>query len=239
MKTKNHNLMLIGFISVILGMVISLQFRAVQEDFLEGSNPLIRAQELNSAYSRLLSQRDELLEEITMLEAQLKTIEENASNESIIIKNLNSELQRFKLMGGFLSVEGPGIQMILDDPVGEEGNNEEINIIYEYDLINLLVNELNAAGAEAVSINDQRIIASTEIRTAGNSVSINQLPQYPPFVIKAIGNPDTLDGAVSQIFGIVSTMRDRGYFVEIKKLDLVGISKYQGAIGFDYARPVE
>ncbi|OPL07999.1 MAG: hypothetical protein AVO33_02685 [delta proteobacterium ML8_F1] len=239
MKTKNQNLLLIGTISVILGMVISLQFRTVQEDFLEGSNPLIRAQELNAAYSRLVSQRDELLTEIAALEAQLKSIEENASNESVIIRNLNEELQRYKLMGGFLDVEGPGIQMILDNPVDEDILKEDINIIYEYDLINLLVNELNAAGAEAVEINDQRIIATTEIRTAGNSVSINQLPQYPPFVIKAIGNPDTLDGAVSQIFGIVSTMRDQGYFVEIKKAEKISIKKYQGVIGFDFAQPVK
>lgn len=57
------------------------------------------------------------------------------------------------------------------------------------DLLLSLVNKMKDAGAEAISINGQRIITTTEISLAGNNVNINTVPTAPPYVIKAIGNP--------------------------------------------------
>ena len=65
-------------------------------------------------------------------------------------------------------------------------------IIHDEDLLRVL-NELCAAGAEAISINDQRIVATTEVRCAGPTVSVNNVRSAPPYVIKAIGNPKKFD----------------------------------------------
>ncbi|MCD6435060.1 MAG: DUF881 domain-containing protein [Clostridiales bacterium] len=236
MKKKSKNYLLIGVISMILGIIIIVQFRVVQGNFLEGSSPFTRLQELSSAYTKVLTERDVLLAEIDEYQTKLSDIENDASKDNVLIKNLAEELEEYKLFGGFLDVEGEGIQIILDNPVGKISKPTDINIIYEYDLINILINELNAAGAEAISINDERIISISEIRTAGNAVVINKVPKYPPFVINAIGNKTTLEGAVNQIFGIVSTMREMGYFVEVKKSDKLEILKYNGVIEFNYAK---
>ncbi len=239
MKKKSKNYLLIGIISMILGIIISVQFRVVQGNFLEGSNPFTRLQELNNAYTSVLAERDVLLSEIDEYQTKLNEIESDASRDNYLIKNLTNELEEYKLLGGFLDVNGEGIQIILDNPVNDISKSSDANIIYEYDLINILVNELNAAGAEAISINDERIISISEIRTAGNAVVINKVPQYPPFIIKAIGSKTTLEGAVNQRFGIVSTLREMGYFVEVKKNDQIEILKYNGIIEFNYAKTLK
>lgn len=239
MKKKSKNYLLIGIISMILGIIISVQFRVVQGNFLEGSNPFTRLQELNNAYTSVLAERDVLLSEIDEYQTKLNEIESDASRDNYLIKNLTNELEEYKLLGGFLDVNGEGIQIILDNPVNDISKSSDANIIYEYDLINILVNELNAAGAEAISINDERIISISEIRTAGNAVVINKVPQYPPFIIKAIGSKTTLEGAVNQRFGIVSTLREMGYFVEVKKDDQIEILKYNGIIEFNYAKTLK
>ncbi len=239
MKKKNKNYLLIGIISMILGIIISVQFRVVQGNFLEGSNPFTRLQELSNAYTTVLTERDVLLSEIDEYQTKLSEIESDASRDNILVKNISSQLEEYKLLGGFLDVQGEGIQIILDNPVNDIGKSSDVNIIYEYDLINILVNELNAAGAEAISINEERIISISEIRTAGNAVVINKVPQYPPFIIKVIGSKNTLEGAVNQRFGIVSTLREMGYFVEVKKSDQIEILKYNGIIEFNYAKTLK
>jgi len=239
MANKKSNYFYIIIVSIILGMIIAQQYKAVQAEFLEGANPFTRSQELMSAYEKALSERDILLSEIDILESKLTEIEESASNDNILVKNLTERLELYKLYAGFTDVTGEGIQIIIDNPVVQISNESEVNIIYEYNLLNVIVNELNAAGSEAISINDNRVINTTEIRSVGNSISINDVLNYPPFVIKSIGNKYTLEGAVNQIFGIVSIIRDKGYFVEVKKMDNIEINKYNGIVKFDYANTIK
>jgi len=101
------------------------------------------------------------------------------------------------------------------------------------------INELNSAGAEAISINEQRMVNNTEVRLAGNQVNVNTLPISPPFVIKAIGNSSTLDSAVNQRFGIVQNLQETGYYVEVRKADTIEIGAYNGSIKFRYANTVK
>ena len=109
MKKKSKNYLLIGLISMILGVIIAVQFRTVQGDFLEGSSPFTRLQELNNAYTTVSEERDTLLEEIDEYQTKLSDIENNASSDNILIKNLADELEEYKLFGGFLDVDGEGI----------------------------------------------------------------------------------------------------------------------------------
>ena len=65
-----------------------------------------------------------------------------------------------------------------------------------------MVNELKAAGAEAVSVNDQRLVAVSPVRCAGPTIFVNNTPQTPPYVIRAIGEPNTLETALNISGGI-------------------------------------
>lgn len=94
------------------------------------------------------------------------------------------------------------------------------------------------AGAEAISINDQRIIPSTGIICGGNIIDINKEKVGAPFVIKAIGLPEQLKG-VLRPGGYLETMKNDSIGVEYKKSNNIKIPKYTGTITYKYAEPVK
>ncbi len=228
----------IGIMSIILGIVISVQFRIVQTNFLEGVIPSQRAIELESELKKISEEKKNLMEELNNYEKKIKEIQESASQENELIKNLNKELEKYKIISGFKTVTGPGVQIVIDDPPSELGfENDGSIIMYRYDLLLSVINVLNSAGAEAISINDQRIISNTAIRYASNSVKINNMSTAPPFVIKAIGNPETLESALNFRFGIVWEMRENyNLHVNIKKMDELVIERYNEVIKFTHAQ---
>jgi len=231
----------IGIMCIILGIVLALQFRIVQDRYLEGAIPSQRALELESELKKIKLEKENLLNELSVYEKRLKEIEETAASENILIKNMKSELEKYKILAGFTTVKGPGVQVVIDDPPKDSQYSSEISTItIRYDLLLSLINVLNAAGAEALSINGQRVLSKTEIHYANNSVTINNIPTVPPFIIKAIGNSDTLESALNFRFGVVWDMRENyGLQVNIKKEDEIIIDRYNDIIKFKYAQPVE
>jgi len=225
----------IGLICVILGIILAQQAKIIQRDMLDGLSPRQKSGELVSELQKVRDEKQVLLDQITALEERIRDIESSESNENVLIKSLNEDLERYKMFAGLSDVEGQGIVITIDNPPVDMNYAYEANFVYDYHLLLSLVNELNAAGAEAISINEQRVTGTSEIRTAGNSININLIPQQAPFVVKAIGSSDTLDGAVNQRFGIVSQIRDKRYLIEVKKSDTVKISKFNGVVDFRHA----
>ena len=98
---------------------------------------------------------------------------------------------------GVTEVFGPGLEIVLDDSTKNQkvGENPNLYIVHYEDLLRIL-NELRAAGAEAISVNEQRIGAMSELRCAGPTVSINNVRSAPPYIIKAVGDPKTMAKAL-------------------------------------------
>ncbi len=144
------------------------------------------------------------------------------------------------MSSGVLDVQGPGILVTIKDPVVKDEYEQDFSVImYNYELMLNLVNKLKEAGAESVSINEQRIAATTEITIAGSNVNINGTPTAPPYYVKAIGNPDTLHDAINIRSGIVETMKMKyNLIVTTEKKDNIVIPRYTGTIKFKYAKPV-
>ena len=148
--------------------------------------------------------------------------------------------ERLRLLAGTTAVEGAGIEVVLDDSAIPKKANENPNlyIIHDEDLLRVL-NELRAAGAEAISLNDQRIVAMSEVRCAGPTVSVNNIRSAPPYVIKAIGAPKTLTSALRLRGGVVETFEFWGIQVKIKSQDKVQIPALKAPRNFEYAKCVE
>lgn len=207
-----------------------------------GLVPIQKAQGLAADLKKVREEKEILVEELTALETKIKEIEESESKDDILIRNLVSELDKYKMISGMTEVEGPGVIITVDDPPADDVNNfsDMSLIMYNYDLLLSLINKLNDAGAEAISINEQRIVAITEISLAGSNVNINSTPTAPPFTIKAIGNPDTLDSTLNIRFGIIDQMVNRyNLQVKVQKSDEINIPRYNDIIKFRYAVPVE
>lgn len=235
----NKGQLWIGVLCIVLGIVLSLQFKIVQKNYLEGLNPNVVSSQLVSELSKLRSEKVKLKDQVDELQGKIDAIEDTAAKESSVVKNLKDDIAKYKTMAGLVDVFGPGVEVMIDNPSKDLNYSNENNLVNEYDMILRVVNELHAGGAEAVSINDQRITSTSEIRTAGRNLNVNSVPLTAPITIKAIGAPDTLDGTLNQRFGIVAEIRDKGYLVEVKKGDRVQIPKYNGVIQPHYAETVE
>lgn len=232
----------IGILALIIGLSISVQIGAMDGDVVGGGLvPIQKAQSLAQELKKVREEKEVLVEEISRLETSIKEIEEAESKDDILLQNLVSELDKYKMISGMKAVKGPGVVITVDDPLTEDVNYSEVSIImYNYELLLSLLNKLNDAGAEAISINGQRIVSITEISLAGSNVNINSVPTAPPFEIKAIGNPDTLDSTLNIRFGIIDKMRNRyNLQVKLQKSDELMISRYNDIVKFRYAVPVE
>lgn len=189
---------------------------------------------------------------VSLAEAQQRTIRDLQKNilklEGVAGQGdhpahvLDADLKQAKFLAGLTDVQGPGLVVTLNDSKHTIPNAPpELlmgNIIHDVDLA-LTVNELKAAGAEAVSLNNQRIAAMTPIRCAGPTVFVNNIPQTPPFVIKAIGDPVTLQGAMNLPGGVAAGLRrvDPEMFKMQKAAHLL-VPAYAGATTPRYAKPV-
>lgn len=229
----------IGFACIVLGIFIAFQMKFIQGTYLNGSSPSQKTTELLKELSAIKLEKESYLEAIDRLEEQLGAIQNSASDENVIIKNLTEELNRFKAFAGMTKVSGTGIIITIDNPPQDIAVNLDKNIAYDYKLLLDLINELNSAGAEAIAINEQRMVNSTEVRLAGNQVNVNTLPISPPFVIKVIGNSSTLDGAINQRFGIVQNIRETGYYIEVRQVENLEINAFTGNMKFRYANTVK
>ena len=215
---------LIAIVFMVLGFMLSVQYKVtVQQRTIR----MDRVEDLSERLKTMETENKQLLQEINELRKKGADRARDHGQE------------RLQLLAGTTDVEGAGIEIVLDDSNIPKKANENPNlyIIHDEDLLRVL-NELRAAGAEAISINDQRIVAMSEVRCAGPTVSVNNVRSAPPYVIKAIGAPKTLTSALRLRGGVVETFEFWGIQVKIKSEDKVHIPALKAPRNFEYATSV-
>jgi len=115
---------------------------------------------------------------------------------------------------------------------------ENAFVVHDSDLLGV-INELRSAGAEALSLNGERILATSEIRCAGNTVSVNNTRYAAPFVIRAIGDPDAMEQALMMRSGIVAELERFLIEITIEKHENLVIEGVENNFVFRYATVVE
>ena len=141
---------------------------------------------------------------------------------------------------GLTDLEGKGIELTIKDDPNINTENVAIlddisnHLVHDNDL-RMIVNELKNAGAEAISINDQRIVTTTAITCIGNVIKINDEKVSSPFVIKAICFPERME-TLTRGGGYLDFIDDYGIVVSLKKLEKVRIPKYTGVISSKYMK---
>jgi uncharacterized protein YlxW (UPF0749 family) len=132
------------------------------------------------------------------LESTVTRLENDVLSRSRTGQSLQARRERLDIMNGTVPVTGPGLVITVDD--AEDAANQEEGQVLDTDL-QKLVNALWVAGAEAVSIDNQRISSRTAIRGAGSAITVNYRSLTRPYVIRAIGNPDTLPARLLETEG--------------------------------------
>jgi uncharacterized protein YlxW (UPF0749 family) len=193
------------------------------------------------AYKDTKKYNQSLQQQIADLQNKITDYEYKLSRGSSSTKILNEELQNAKFLAGESAVEGPGIIVTLSDSKKKPSADAnpfalQESIIHDTDILRA-VNELRAAGAEFISVNDQRLIANSPIRCIGPVVQVNSVPMASPYVIRAIGEPKTLDGALRVTGGTVDNYTDPA-MIDIKQEQMISVPSYTGTLQFKYGKSV-
>ena len=135
---------------------------------------------------------------------------------------------------GLTDVRGPGLVITMNDSLADLGTTDlNYYLVHDEDLLNL-VNELKSSGAEAISINDKRVVAMSSIRCAGATILINDEKVAPPFVIKAIGDAALLESAINMRGSYVDILKGWGIRFTITRESDIFIPKYNKPIQSQY-----
>jgi len=228
-------------LSIILGMLLAASLKT-QQNLRSMSLPSTRFPSLANAYTELKKKTEEQSKEIQALNKKKYEYEEAIASGSRDKQALNEELQRVKALAGLVAMKGPGLIITLTDskrrpPAGAQPEDLTPFIVHDTDLRNL-INELNATGAaEAIAVNDQRVIANTAIRCVGPVFQVNKVPISQPYIIKVIGDPAVLESGLRLPGGVFETLNILE-MIKIKRANEIEIPPYSGSTQLKFARPI-
>lgn len=229
MRSKKGQISIMA-VCLVLGIMLAIQFKNTQNTDINLRGD--RSDEIYTKYITVTEERDALAEEVLSLRGKVA----NVRNNNNATQEIQEELQKSNMTAGLLPVYGPGIIVTLNDSAqqiqpGENPNNYLVHDTHIQDL----VNELKASGAEAISINNERIIAMSEIRCAGTTILVNTNKIAPPFIIKVIGDPQMLESGLAIKGGIAQTLKDYyGLQVQIQKNEKITIPAFSGVLKLKY-----
>ena len=212
MKGKITIIISIGITTFVLSLVMFTQFKTVEKTDITAIETMreteLRAELANwkEKYEEIETKIDERNEKIQ----EYKTELESGANESNVLEGEIKEAEGYL---GYLDLQGEGIIVTLQD-------NENKSIAYS-DLLTL-VNELNSAGAEAISINDERMTSRSEITG--------------PYVVKAIGDKKYLESALTIKGGFIDLLKNEEKTIEYSTEDNVVVVAYDKRPDLKFAR---
>lgn len=216
--------------AIALGFLISLQVETHKNVSAAEKLNEERLASIKTVILNAQNEHDSLQKEHQELGAKLDQARNQGTDPSVV-----SQLAQMSMMDGTSAVEGPGIEILIDD---RSQDHKVVFPIVSDDLIKI-VNVLRFARAEAISINGQRIVGTTAIVYSGTStILINQVPinrtEGTPYVIQAIGDQATLADYFTKLKA--SELREGGKTVSVTQ-KTVKIPSYKGNYTFSVAQP--
>ncbi len=182
----------------------------------------------------------ELEQRVAELSSQVDGYQEATVTGNKAVARLQRRIDRIMIPAGMTRLSGPGVAVTLDDSALDEAPEGDLNnlVIHEQDL-QAVINALWAGGAEAMDVNGQRILATTAIRCAGNTLLLHGSVYSPPYVIRAIGDAVALRAALDRD-PVVASFRTAvsQYQLGFSLVDRqIGLAGYVGPPTIDVAEP--
>lgn len=234
-------------ISIVLG-IMCLALTAgicVQVKTVQSSNSIVSQNyEENNLRAEVLKYKeryDNTIKEIDELDKQLDAKIDEATENNSELEEAQAQIKEGNKIIGLEEVTGPGVIITLSDSQLDPNTvfDPSTLLLHDLDIVSV-INELKNTGAEAISINEQRIVSTSSIQCGGAIININGERIGSPFTIKAIGLPESLAN-IDRTDGYLDLLRSEPYKigVELKKSNNITIPKYSGVINFKYAKSVE
>ena len=152
-------------------------------------------------------------------------------------KALKEDLEKNKIFSGTQPVKGQGVVVTVDDGKGKVKSGEQVNdlLVHDNDILRI-INDLRAAGAEAISVNGQRIAGMSSISCAGYTVRINGATYARPFVIRAIGDSTKLSDRLIGVGGYGKELQEWGVRFKIQSRSNIQIAGYEEEPKFSFMK---
>ncbi|MDP4125447.1 MAG: DUF881 domain-containing protein [Bacillota bacterium] len=219
----------VSMVAIALGFLISLQAQTQKNVSAAEQISSERMNQMKSVLSNSQAENAKLQENHRVLVEKLDAARKRIGTDPQLL----TQLKQLQMLEGTQAVEGPGIQISIDDR-----NNKVIFPLSTEDIARM-INTLKFAEAEAIAINGQRVVGSTAIVLSGSStVLVNQVPinrtEGIPYELDVIGDQDTLLDYFSKLEA--PGLKQNGITVSITKKTL-RIPSYKGAYSFKFAKP--
>lgn len=231
----------IALVCALLAFALTWQMRSVTAlGGVTNSTAKARADQLQAQLTAEQEKNEALYNQIIEYKDELQAFSDAAEKSGGYAKVLTQRLEQTMILAGQTTVTGPGVQIVLSDSrkLNTAGVDENNFVIHDEDLLRV-VNELRDAGAEAIAINGERLLATSEIRCAGSIVSVNNNRYAAPYTITAIGDAKELYNAMTMRQGVIDTLSIWGIQCDISKEAALTIEGYSGAVEYQYAVPVK
>ncbi|GAA4290245.1 DUF881 domain-containing protein [Mycobacterium paraffinicum] len=222
--------MLAALLCLLLGVAIVTQVRQNESgDSLETARPADLLVLLDS-----LRQREATLNaEVNELQNTLNSLQASGNNDQAAIQAAQAKLAALSILAGAVGATGPGVTVTIDDP----GPGVSPEVILD------VINELRAAGAEAIEINDAhqsvRVGVDTWVVGMPGSLTVDTKTLSPPYSILAIGDPPTLAAAMNIPGGAEDSIKRVGARMSVRQADRVDVTTLRQPKPHQYAQPVK
>lgn len=233
-KDKNKRMIAImaGIVTVLLVSTILIQFKSV-DSYKKSDIEGLREEDLKTQIAAYKTKYEETEQQYEENKNKIQEYKVTSNENKEASKILDQELEQSKALLGLTDLKGEGVIITLKD------NNETQ---FTSENLRYLINELKYAGAEAISINGNRIINLTDIVTINNSfIVINGNTRInSPYEVKVIGDRKYLTSTLNmKNSGFVDLMKSSNLEVNVKESDNILIGKYTGSIKSNYIKEVE
>lgn len=228
----------LGVALLVLGFLIAAQLRA--------ERPRVRytTQErppLVETVLELQRQQDQLKDRIVELRAETQTVAQAGRGSAALVRDLNRQLDEARMAAGLVPLTGTGIVYQLDNASPDAGTGEvEADGLVTARDIRTIVEELWLAGAEAISVNGERLTATTPIVDIGGSVLVNQAYLAPPYQVSAIGPADLfrrMSASQGYLDFVAARVDELGIQASFGEFEDVAIPPFAGTIRLEHGRP--
>ncbi|WP_165803573.1 DUF881 domain-containing protein [Ezakiella coagulans] len=200
-----------GLISTLLGILISMSIREKAEIMSPMSIEKIEN------YNRELNVVENQINVDKEIISHIKSsIEEKSSPayQDELKRSLQNELKELKILSGEYDIKGEGIVIMIDDSKDEDYKNTNLGIIHDIDIM-IILNELKAAGVDAISINDVRVMGDSEIKCMGPTVKVDGHSKATPFIIKAVGDMEMIYNIMNDKNSYINLL-ETTYYMDVK-----------------------
>ena len=230
MKGKVIMIVTIGIICILLTSVMFLQFKSVQVIEASGVGQK-RETELRTEYSTLKDKSSEMKQQLEEIQNTAKEYTAQSSDVQATMDLLKSDVDKARCDLGYTDVKGPGIILTIAD--GKNAANDKEQVITYNDLI-MAINELKYAGAEAISLNDERVVNNSFVANISEYMVMNDNRISGPYTIKIIGDSKNLESVINIKGGIKDYLESYNKQISYTVENEVYINKYNGNVEINF-----